>query len=48
LRKEHLDLPSLGIQDGDIAGRVGLVVQEGGQHSTRIKVVLVLPLRVAA
>ena len=32
LRKDHLDLPSLGIQDSDLAGRVCLVVQEGGQH----------------
>src|SRR6266536_670050 len=32
LRKDHLDLPSLGIQGGDLAGRVLLVVQQGGQH----------------
>ena len=32
LRKDHLDLPSLCIQDGDLPGRVGLVVQQSGQH----------------
>jgi hypothetical protein len=26
------DLPSLGIQDGDLPGRVGVVVQQSGQH----------------
>ena len=32
LRKDHLDLPSFGIQGGNLAGRECLVVQQGGQH----------------
>ena len=32
MKERDFDLPSLGIQDGDVPGRVGLVVQQGGQH----------------
>ena len=32
MKERDFDLPSLGIQDGDLPGRVGLVVQESGQH----------------
>ena len=32
VKERDFDLPSLGIQGGDLAGGVCLVVQEGGQH----------------
>ena len=32
MEERDFDLPSLSIQGGDLPGRMGFVVQEGGQH----------------
>src|SRR6266404_3929593 len=32
VEERYFYLPSLGIQDGDLPGGIGLVIQEGGQH----------------